>query len=156
MNNVELASLGYIRKDGDILMLLRNIKENDNSHGKWVGIGGKVEHGESPDDALIREVKEETGLDVKSYKLKGIVTYPDFYPGIDSHMNIYEVNDFDGDLSECDEGELKWIHSDEIKNLNMWEGDKLILKWIDESFFTAKIRYEENDKMTLESLQFHS
>lgn len=153
MNNVELASLGYIVKDGNYLMLLRNKKENDKSAGKWVGIGGKIENGESPDDALIREVKEETGLNVKEFNIKGIVTYPEFYPGVTEYMYIYEVTDFDGELIECNEGELKWISKVELKDLRMWEGDKLILKWMEQSFFSAKIRYED-DNMTLESLQF--
>lgn len=154
--NVELASLGYIYKDGQYLLLHRNKKENDTSLGKWVAVGGKIEEGESPDDALIREVKEETGLDVISYNMKGVVCYPEFYPGVTEYMFIYEITEFDGDLIEdCKEGELKWIDKQDINDLHMWEGDKLIFKWMDQSFFSAKIKYE-NDTMNLESIQFNS
>ena len=152
--NKELASLGYIIKDGKYLMLLRNKKANDNSKDKWVGIGGKIEHNESPDDALVREIKEETGLDVVSFNLKGIVTYPDFYPNVTSYMHIYEVTEVAGDLLECDEGKLEWISEDKLKDLNMWEGDRLILEWMKKSFFTAKISYKEGD-MYLESVKFN-
>lgn len=152
--NVELASLGYIYKDGAYLLLHRTKKDNDTSLGKWVAVGGKIEQNESPDDALIREVKEETGLDVITYNMKGIVTYPEFYPGVTSQMHIYEITNFEGELIDCPEGDLKWIDKNDIKDLPMWEGDKLIFKWMENSFFTAKIKYE-GDKMDLMSIKFN-
>ena len=88
--------------------------------------------------------------------MKGVVCYPEFYPGVTEYMFIYEITEFDGDLIEdCKEGELKWIDKQDINDLHMWEGDKLIFKWMDQSFFSAKIKYE-NDTMNLESIQFNS
>lgn len=151
--NCELASLGYI-KDGDkYLMLHRNKKPNDKSEGKYVAIGGKIEHDESPDEAIVREVKEETGLDVIEYKIKGIVTYPNFYDGITDYMNIYEITKVEGEITNCNEGTLEWLPKEELSKKNMWEGDRLILEWLDHTFFTAKIKYV-GDKMEEHSVRF--
>lgn len=127
-------------------MLHRTKKENDPNEGKWIGVGGKFEENESPEDCLIREVKEETGLDVKSFKLNCIVTYiSDEWET--EYMYVFTVNKFEGNLIECDEGDLKWVEKEKIFDLNLWEGDKIFLKKVinNDQFFTVKYIYEGND-----------
>lgn len=141
------TTLCYIFKNNEILMLYRNKKENDLNEGKWIGVGGKFEEKESPDECLLREVKEETGLTLTKYKLRCLVTFvSDKWET--EHMYVYTATEFEGDLIECDEGELKWIDKDKIYDLNIWEGDKLFLKRMEneEEFFTMKVEYE-GDKL---------
>lgn len=142
------TTLCYIEKDDCYLMLLRNKKKKDFNKGKWIGVGGHVEAGETIDECLLREVTEETGLTLKSYKLRGVI---DFYSDIyeDEIMNLYTANEFEGELfDECNEGTLKWIPKSEILDLNLWEGDKHFLKKLldDEDFFKMELRYE-GDKL---------
>ncbi len=140
------TTLCYIEKNGKYLMLHRTKKEKDINKDKWLGVGGKFEEGESPEECMLREVKEETGLTLNSYKLRGIVTYVSTVFGIE-YMYVFTANDFEGDLAECNEGELKWIEKEKIFDLNMWEGDKIFLKELsNHEFFSIKMEYD-GDKL---------
>ena len=115
----------YLKKDNKYLMLLRNKKENDLNEGKWIGIGGHIEQNETTEEALIREVKEETNLDLISYKSRGYIHFiNDEYEEI---MYLFTSDNFEGNLIECNEGTLKWIDEKDILNLNLWEGDRIFL-----------------------------
>lgn len=138
-----LSTLCYIEKNGKYLMLNRNKKEKDINKGKWIGVGGKFEYGESPEECVLREVKEETGLILKSYKLRCIVTYVS-NSWETEYMFVFTSNDFEGQQTlDCDEGDLKWIDKESIVDLNTWEGDKIFIKKIqeDDTFFTIKFIY---------------
>ena len=121
------TTLCYIEKDGSYLMLLRNKKKNDLNEGKWVGIGGKFEADETPEECLLREVQEETGLTLTDYRLLGIIGFvSDRWD--DEDMYLYTADGWEGTLDyNCTEGELHWIPADEIMNLNLWDGDRLFL-----------------------------
>lgn len=140
---MKLTTLCYIEKDDSYLMLHRTKKEHDENAGKWIGVGGKFEESESPEDCLIREVKEETGLTLTSYKFRGIVTFVSDEWGTE-YMHLFTATDFSGDVTECNEGDLKWIPKNEIMNLNLWEGDRIFLEKLieDDSFFSLKLCYE--------------
>lgn len=121
------STLCYIKKDGCLLMLLRNKKEHDLNEGKWVGVGGKLEEGENPEDCLLREVKEETGLSLTSWTFHGVIGFhSDKWP--DEEMYLYSADAFYGTLTECDEGTLRFIPEDEVLSLPLWEGDRLFLQ----------------------------
>ena len=137
------TTLCHIEKNGKYLMLHRIKKENDLNHDKWVGIGGKFEDKESPEDCNFRETLEETGLTLKSYKYCGIVT---FISNIweTEYMHIFYSNYFEGELKVCDEGELCWVNIKDIYNLPIWEGDKIFLRLIEQNapFFSLKLEYQ--------------
>lgn len=121
--------LCYLEKDGKYLMLYRNAKKNDVNGGKWVGVGGHIEENESPDEAVCREVREETGLTLNSCRFRGVVTFvSDKWEG--EYMYLYTSSDFSGELSDCDEGELHWINKGEVMSLPMWAGDVIFLQHI--------------------------
>ncbi len=144
---MKFTTLCYIEKDNKYLMLYRNKKENDLNKGKWIGVGGKFEEKESPEECLLREVKEETGLTLIEYKLRCLVTFvSDKWET--EHMYVYTANKFEGKLQKCNEGTLEWIDKDKIWNLNMWEGDRLFLEKIqqEKDFFTIKVEYK-GDKL---------
>ena len=143
-----LSTLGYIEKDGKYLMLHRTKKKNDINKDKWLGIGGKFEEGESPEECIIREVKEETGLTLNTYKLRCIVTYVSTNWETE-YMYVFTSNDFTGELIECNEGDLQWIQKDKVTELNTWEGDKIFVDKIqnDNEFFTIKFNYD-GDRLT--------
>lgn len=147
-----LTTVCYIEMNGKYLMLHRTKKEKDLNKGKWIGIGGKFEKGESPEECIIREVEEETGLLLKSYKLRAVVTYT-FTEFEDEYMYIFTSNDFEGNLTECDEGDLKWIEKEKVMELNLWEADKIFLEKLkkDNNFFTMKCEYD-GDKLVNYSL----
>ena len=135
--------LCYIEKDDYYLMLLRNKRKDDMNSGKWIGVGGHIENGETKDEALLREVKEETNLDLIDYKLRGVIYFhDDNYMEI---MNLYTSKSFNGNLKECDEGTLKWVKKDEIMDLNLWEGDKSFLPLLikNEPYFEMELFYEK-------------
>lgn len=152
---MKLATLCYIIKDGKTLMIYRNKKENDYHEGKWNGLGGKFEAGESPEDCAIREMKEETGLDVKNPNMKGFITFPNFDGVDDWYVFVFVFHDFEGDLIESPEGHLEWIENDKLIELNLWEGDKIFIPWLfQEKFFSAKFNYE-NGKFIDHEVIFH-
>ena len=142
-----LSTLCYIEKDGKYLMLHRTKKKNDINKDKWIGIGGKFEQNESPEECIVREVKEETGLTLKTYKLRCIVTYISTTWDTE-YMYVFTSNDFEGEEIECNEGDLQWINKDESTKLNTWEGDKIFIEKLqkDDSFFTVKFEYD-GDKL---------
>ncbi len=136
------TTLCYIERDGQYLMLHRTMKENDLNHDKWIGIGGKFEDKERPEDCVIRETLEETGLTLTSYQYRGIVTFvSDKWET--EYMHLFTADGFEGELIECDEGELEWIAKDKLMELTLWEGDKIFLRLIDTPcpFFSLKLVY---------------
>ena len=138
-----LTTLCYIEKDDQYLMLHRVSKENDVNKDKWIGVGGHFEKNESPEDCLLREVKEETGLTLTSYQFRGLVTFlSDQWQT--EYMCLYTADGFCGTMAECEEGVLAWVQKDQIDNLNLWEGDRIFLKLLGEEtpFFSLKLRYE--------------
>ena len=140
---MRLTTICYIEQDGNYLMLHRTKKENDQSHDKWLGVGGKFDKDESPDECILREVKEETGLTLTSYQLRGVMTFvSDIWET--EYMFIYTADEFEGELDECSEGDLQWIKKTEVMNLKLWEGDKIFLKKLidGDGFFTVKMEYE--------------
>ena len=145
---VKNTTLCYIEKDGAYLMLYRNKKKNDENKGKWIGIGGKFEPGESPEECLLREVREETGLTLTRFRYRGIVTFvSDLFPA-GEYMHLFTADQFDGELvAECNEGELAWIPKDQIFTLSLWEGDKIFLKLLAEDcpYFYLKLEYRGDD-----------
>lgn len=127
-------------------MLLRNKKKVDLNKGKWIGVGGKFEDGESPEECLIREVKEETGLTLTSYKFRGIITFvSDEWET--EYMFLYTADKYEGELKECDEGELRFIPKSEIMSLRLWEGDRIFMKLLIEEAppFDMKLVYKGDD-----------
>ena len=134
-----LSTLCYIEKDNKYLMLHRTKKKNDINKDKWLGIGGKFEEGESPEECIVREVMEETGLKLNSYQLRTIVTYVSTNWETE-YMYVFTSNDFSGNLIECNEGDLQWIDKKEVTKLNTWEGDKIFVEKLqnDSRFFTVK------------------
>ena len=128
-------------------MLHRTSKKKDGNKDKWIGVGGHFEKGESPEECLLREVKEETGLELTSYQFRGIVTFiSDEWP--DEYMCLYTADRYTGDIGNCDEGELVWVEKEKIMDLNIWEGDKIFLKLLMENqpFFSLKLEYK-GDKL---------
>ena len=142
-----LSTLCYIEKDNQYLMLHRTKKKKDINKDKWIGIGGKLEENESPEECIIREVKEETGLHLKSYQLRCIVTYVSTNWETE-YMYVFTSDDFEGNIIECNEGDLQWVNKDEVTKLNTWEGDKIFIEKMqkDKNFFTVKFEYD-GDKL---------
>ena len=136
------TTLCYIEQDDKYLMLHRVKKEHDENHDKWIGVGGKFEDGESPEDCLLREVKEETGFTLKTFSYRGIVTFVSDEYGTE-YMHLFTATEYEGELQDCEEGELVWIPKTDIVKLNLWEGDKVFLRLLDESkeFFSLKLTY---------------
>ena len=137
------TTLCYIRRDGEYLMLHRIKKENDLNHDKWIGIGGKFEDKESPEDCLLREAREETGLTLTDYRYRGIVTFvSDRWPT--EYMHLFTADGFTGEIKECDEGVLEWIPCQKLREIPHWEGDDIFLDLIetDAPFFSLKLCYE--------------
>lgn len=140
---MKMTTLCYIERDGRYLMLHRVKKLNDENKDKWIGIGGHFEDGESPEDCLLREAREETGLTLTDYCFRGIVTFvSDRWPC--EYMHLYTATGWTGEMTDCDEGVPEWIEKDRLMQLPMWEGDRIFLRLIDEDrpFFSLKLRYE--------------
>ena len=139
-----LTTLCYIEKEDSYLMMHRVKKEKDINKDKWIGVGGHFERGESPEECLLREVYEETGLTLTSWKLRGIITFvtDEYEP---EYMFLYTADGFDGEMAaDCDEGTLEWVKKSEVYDLPIWEGDKVFFRLLEEreEFFSLKLRYE--------------
>ena len=147
------STLCYIEKDRKYLMLHRTVKENDINKDKWIGVGGHFEADESPEECLIREVKEETGYTLTSYRYRGIVTFVSGN-GITEYMSLFTADGFEGEETDCDEGELEWVDIDRIHELNIWEGDKIFFRLMEEEcdFFSLKLVYDGQDQLISVSL----
>jgi 8-oxo-dGTP diphosphatase len=146
---MKLTTLCYIENDkNEYLMLHRTKKENDQSHDKWLGVGGKFESDESPEECLLREVKEETGLTLTDYRFRGMVTFVSDNWATE-YMHIFTASKWEGRLTECNEGELVWIPKTDVMDLKIWEGDRLFLKHLinDENFFSLKLKYDSDEKL---------
>lgn len=150
---MKLTTMCYIRQGDQILMLHRIKKAVDINHGKWIGVGGKFEPGESPDECICREVLEETGLILHNPSLRCLVTFNFLNPAAEladwdtEYMFVYVCDSFSGELTaDCPEGELRWVTHDEITQLNLWEGDRIFMPPVlaDEPFFSIKMRYRQD------------
>ncbi len=140
---MKMTTLCYLERDGKYLMLHRTKKKNDENHDKWIGVGGKFEDGESPEDCMRREILEETGLTATAFSYRGIVTFvSDEYET--EYMHLFTVTDWTGVEKECDEGELAWIDREALFDLTLWEGDRIFLFLIRDPatpFFSLKLVY---------------
>lgn len=137
------TTLIYVEKDGQYLMLHRIKKQNDLNEGKWVGVGGKFEDGESPEECARREALEETGLTLTRMRYRGLVTFvSDKWPT--EYMHLFTADRFEGALRACDEGELKWVDKGAVSGLNLWPGDRIFFELLEKDmpFFSLKLRYE--------------
>lgn len=138
------STLCYVLRGEDVLMLHRVKKKNDVNKGKWIGIGGKFFPEETPDECLLREAQEETGLTLTSWQCRGIVTFLTNGPWEGEYIYLFTADNFHGELKECNEGNLEWVSRDFISKLPLWEGDNIFLKllWQDAPFFLLKLRYD--------------
>lgn len=136
------ATLCYLRSGGRTLMLHRNKKEGDVHRGKWNGLGGKLDAGESPEECVVREMREESGLTVLDARLRGVLTFPAFKAGEDWLVFLYTASRFEGALGVCAEGDLEWVEDAALAELPLWEGDRIFLPWLEqERFFSGKFTY---------------
>ncbi len=142
---MKLSVLCYVLKEDEVLMLHRNKRDEDYHKGRWNGLGGKFEAGESPEACLIREVFEESGLRLLRWDYQGLITFPNFDGKDDWYTFIYTADSFEGDIKECDEGSLSWIPREKITSLNLWDGDRVFLDWIfnKKEHFSAVFYYED-------------
>ncbi len=143
---MKLATLCYLidKKEDKTLMIHRVKKEHDYHEGKWNGLGGKFEAGESPEECAVREVKEECGYTMIKPRLRGFITFPEFDGVEDWYVFIFTSDNFEGDMSDSPEGNLEWIPNNELSSLNLWDGDKIFLKWLyRDKFFSAKFNYKD-------------
>lgn len=140
---VRLSTLCYIEKDNKYLMLHRTVKKNDVNRDKWIGVGGHFEKDESPEECLLREVREETGYTLTSYQYRGIVTFISG-DGVTEYMSLFTADGFTGQATACDEGELLWVDKKDVKRLNIWEGDRIFFRLLEETekFFSLKLVYD--------------
>lgn len=140
------TTLCYISRGSEYLMLHRVKKQNDVNRDKWIGIGGKFEPDESPDECLLREAKEETGLTLTSWRYRGIVTFVNTVCESE-YMHLFTADGYEGKLRQCDEGVLEWIDRKRLYDLTLWEGDRIFLKLLetDEPFFSLKLCYDGDE-----------
>lgn len=143
------TTLCYIRRGGCYLMLHRVKKENDLNHDRWIGVGGKFEPGEDAEACLLREVREETGLTLTQYALRGIVTFRSAV-WEDERMHLFTADGFEGVVGDCDEGTLEWVPVEKIPALNLWEGDRLFLPLLETETapFAMTLVYDAEDRLT--------
>ncbi|MBQ3076903.1 MAG: 8-oxo-dGTP diphosphatase [Clostridia bacterium] len=137
------TTLCYIERENHWLMLHRTRKKNDINHEKWLGVGGKFQDGESPEDCLLREVKEETGLTLTDYRFRAVITFvSDSAPT--EYMHLFTATGFEGEIGPCDEGELRWVEKSLVPSLPLWEGDKVFFRLLEQNrpFFSLKLVYE--------------
>ena len=143
---MKLATLCYLRQGGKTLMIYRNKKPGDMHKGKWNGLGGKLEPGETPEECARREIFEESGLRVSSLQWKGFLTFPKFANQEDWYAFVFVANGFEGDLIDSQEGELCWIGDRNLLELDLWEGDQIFLPWLDQpGFFRENSSTREAD-----------
>ena len=143
---MKFATLCYLRRGGQTLMLHRIKKANDIHEGKWNGLGGKLEGGETPEECAIREIREESGLLARDPEYRGLITFPGFAGDDDWYAFIFVVTDFEGELmDDPPEGILEWVPDDQVLDLPLWEGDRIFIPWLDEpGIFSAKFEYFDN------------
>lgn len=148
-----LSTLCYIEKNGKYLMLHRTVKENDVNKDKWIGVGGHFEYGESPEECLLREVREETGYTLTSWRYRGIVTFV-YGEDVVEYMSLYTADGFEGTPIPCDEGELEWVEKEKISDLELWTGDKIFFRLLEEEreFFSLKLVYDRKDTLLYAAL----
>ena len=141
MERKEVTTLCYLEKNEKYLMMHRTKKEHDINKDKYIGLGGHLEHGESPEECVRREILEESGLTAGKLKLRGIITFVS--DDADEYTFLYTGDDFSGELKECDEGDLVWIDKEELEKLPIWEGDKIFFRLLKEEhpFFSLKLTY---------------
>ena len=154
---MKLATLCYVtdKKTNSTLMIYRNKKKNDYYEGKWNGLGGKFEKGESPEECAIREIEEESGLKVKSIKMKGFITFPLFDNKDDWYVFVFTSDEFDGELIDSPEGKLEWILNEKLTEINLWDGYEIFIAWLfEDKFFSARFIYE-NGKYISHSVCFY-
>ena len=141
---MKLTTLCYIENNNQYLMLHRTKKPNDINEGKWIGVGGHVEKDESPEECLVREVREETGLTLTAYKFRGLITFVNSKCESEL-MCVFTADGYTGELITCNEGELRWVDKTQVPNLPTWEGDRVFLDLLlsnEERFFSIKLQYE--------------
>ncbi len=152
---MKLATLCYIKQSGKTLMIHRIKKANDVHQGKWNGLGGKLEPGETPEECVIREVCEESGLTIHNPTLKGILTFPLFANDEDWYAFIFIATHFEGTLIDSNEGQLDWIDDENLLSLPLWEGDLIFIPWLSQDrFFSGKFVYKEG-KLVEHSVVFY-
>ena len=149
----ELSTLCYLEKDGRYLMLHRTVKKNDVNKDKWIGVGGHFEKDESPEECVLKEVREETGYTLMSWKYRGIVTFVSG-KGVTEYMSLFTSDSFVGEQTACDEGRLEWVDKDRVFSLNIWEGDKIFFRLLEseEAFFSLKLVYDGSDRLVSAAL----
>jgi 8-oxo-dGTP diphosphatase len=142
---MKLATLCYVRRQGQTLMIHRIKKANDMHLGKWNGLGGKLNPGESPEECALREIFEESGLMARNPQLKGVLTFPAFANDEDWYAFVFVVDNFKGELiNTSEEGVLRWVDNADLLSLNLWEGDRIFLPWLDRpGFFSGKFIYKD-------------
>ncbi|MCQ2086917.1 MAG: 8-oxo-dGTP diphosphatase [Bacilli bacterium] len=148
---MEETVLVYIERNNQYLLIYRNKKKNDMNQGKYIGIGGHIEEGETKEAALIREVKEETNLNIKSFKYRAKLTFVN--DDYSEYMHLFTSDDFDGELTEdCNEGELVWVDKDKILDFPSWEGDRAFLKVMEETdvYFEMTLKYKDDKLISVE------
>lgn len=140
----KLGTLCYVRRGGKTLMVYRNKKPNDMHLGKWNGLGGKLEPGETPEECAVREIREESGLSVRELTYKGLLTFPGFANDEDWYAFVFVATADEGELIDSPEGRLEWIENQELLELNLWEGDRLFIPWLDlPGVFSGKLVYKD-------------
>lgn len=143
---MKLATLCYVQRGGQTLMVHRVKKQNDMHQGKWNGLGGKLDPGESPEECAIREVYEESGLICRRPRLRGVITFPAFDEIDDWYTFLFTLDNFEGELIDSPEGDLAWIDDDKLLDLNLWPGDRVFLPWIfQDRIFSAKFVYDQGE-----------
>ena len=141
---LKLATLVYVKRPGQTLMLHRIKRQHDMHQGKWNGLGGKLEHGETPEECAVREVHEESGLRIAGPALRGLLTFPGFRPDEDWYCFVFVARAFTGELIDSAEGVLAWIDDDKLLELPLWAGDRIFLPWLDQArFFSARFVYTD-------------
>jgi 8-oxo-dGTP diphosphatase len=142
---MKLATLCYVRRGHRTLMIHRIKKENDMHQGKWNGLGGKFEPGETPEECAIREIQEEAGLEARNPTLKGFLTFPGFANEEDWYAFVFVIYEFEGEIIDSPEGNLAWIEDDHLLELDLWEGDRVFIPWLEQpGFFSGKFVYKHN------------